>query len=106
VTGATLARRGFNLNTVVAIVGLVLTLCGIGKVLVTITHTADAIGARLDGMDRSLTSIEGRLGRAEVAAAEAKAAADSATREMRYQEELDHNREIRQSQGPRRRYPP
>jgi hypothetical protein len=100
-TGA--VHRGFNLNTVVAIIGLILTLCGIGKVVVTVTRAADGIGARLDGMDRSLTAIEGRLGRAEVAAAEAKAAADAATREMRYKEELDHNREIRQAQGARRR---
>jgi hypothetical protein len=99
----TASGRGFNLNTVAIIVGLVLTLCGIGKVLVTVTHSADMITGRLDGMDRSIAAVEGRLGRAEVAAAEAKAAAEAMTRETRYKEELDHNREIRQSQGSRRR---
>jgi F0F1-type ATP synthase membrane subunit b/b' len=100
-------RRGFNLNTVAIIVSLAATLAGgavgVAKIVYVVTTTADAINARLD-------TVEGRLGRAEAATAEAKAAAAEAEktatamlRELRYKEEQDQNRELRQIEARRRR---
>jgi F0F1-type ATP synthase membrane subunit b/b' len=94
------SAKGFNLNTVAILVSFVGMIgggaIGVAKIVYVVTTKADAINARLD-------NVEGRLSRAETAAAEAKGAAAEAEktstsmiRELRYKEEQDQNRELRQ----------
>lgn len=106
--------RQLNLNTILILIGIASGLLsgfvGVGRITFVVTAAAttisgrmDTLEKRLDGMDKALTSVDGRLSRAESSAAEAKAAADAMTREIRYKEELDSNREVRQLQAGHRR---
>jgi hypothetical protein len=104
--------RQLNLNTLLILVGIASGIAGgivgTGRITFVVTSAAttlssrmDSFKDRLDAMERALDSVDGRLSRAEVAAAEAKASAEAMTREFRYKEELDAKRELRQTERRR-----